>query len=336
MARNQILNAAMKAKKDEFYTQMDDISNELKHYRAHFRDKVVFCNCDDPYESNFFKYFALNFNSLGLKKLIATCYDGSPVMGNELLLQFDDPGAEPRKIAYKVEITEVDDFNGDGAINLTDVAYLLQNNKNVLSRLHDGHGDFRSDECVELLKQADIVCTNPPFSLFREYLAQLIKYEKKFLIIGHQNAIHYKDIFKLIQENKIWLGFGFKGGAAHFFSIYEDKATAGNHIEGMIRVSGVNWFTNMDISKRHETLDLWKHYTPEEYPTYDNYPAINVNKTMDIPCDYDGVMGVPITFMDKYNPDQFEIIDTSTIAMPKGAPYIAGKRIYERILIRRK
>ena len=184
MAGNQSLNAAMKAKQDEFYTQLDDIANELRHYRQHFRNKVVLCNCDDPYESNFFKYFALNFNALGLKKLIATCYDGSPVMGNELLLQFDDPEAEPRKIAYKVEITEVDDYNGDGAINLADVAYLLQNNRNVLSRLHKGHGDFRSAECVELLKQSDIVCTNPPFSLFREYVSQLMEFEKKFLIIG--------------------------------------------------------------------------------------------------------------------------------------------------------
>jgi len=166
MADNRNLNAALKANKDEFYTQIDDISNELKHYRKHFYGKVVFCNCDDPYESNFFKYFALNFNSLGLKKLIATCYDGSPVMGNELLLKFDSPETEPKRIAYKVEITEVDDYNGDGAVNLSDVAYLLQNNKNVLSRLHE-NGDFRSTECIELLKQSDIVCTNPPFSLFR-------------------------------------------------------------------------------------------------------------------------------------------------------------------------
>lgn len=335
MAGNRNLNAAMKAKKDEFYTQLVDIENELKHYREHFRGKVVFCNCDDPYESNFFKYFALKFNSLGLKKLIATCYDGSPVMGNELLLKFDMPECEPKKIAYKVEITQVDDYNGDGAVNLSDVAYLLQNDKNVLSRLQ-GNGDFRSPECVELLKQADIVCTNPPFSLFREYVAQLMKYEKKFLIIGHQNAIHYKDIFCLIQQNRLWLGYGFKGGATHFYSVYEDVATAGNHKEGMIRVSGVQWFTNLDHYKRHEEMDFIKSYTPEEYPTYDNYPAINVNKTVDIPNDYDGVMGVPITYMDKYNPDQFEILDTSTNAMPKGAPYIAGKRIYERILIRRK
>lgn len=335
MAGNKNLNAAAKAKKDEFYTQIDDIANELKHYKQHFRGKVVFCNCDDPYESNFFKYFALNFNSFGLKKLIATCYNGSPVSGNELLLDFGDTVDDPKKIAYKVEINEVRDFNGDGAINLSDVAYLMQNDKNVISILK-GNGDFRSEECVELLKQADVVVTNPPFSLFREYVAQLIEYDKKFLIRGHQNAIHYKDIFSLIKQNKIWLGVGFKGGAAHFYSIYQDVATASDHRQGMIRVSGVNWFTNLDLPKRHEDLILYKHYTPEEYPKFDNYDAINVNKTSEIPNDYFGLIGVPITFMDKYNPDQFEIVDTSTIAMPKGAPYIDGKRIYERILIRRK
>ena len=325
----------MKAKQDEFYTQIDDISNELKHYRDHFRGKVVFCNCDDPYESNFFKYFALNFNSLGLKKLIATCYDGSPVMGNELLLQFDTPDSEPKKIAYKVEITEVNDYNGDGAVNLSDVAYLLQNDKNVLSRLK-GNGDFRSAECVELLKQADIVCTNPPFSLFREYVAQLMQYEKKFLIIGNKNAIHYKDIFHHIKNNNLWVGMrSFAGGM--WFEMLGATCSTTKTIDGVLlgNVPSI-WFTNLDIPKRHETLDLWKKYTPEEYPTYDNYPAINVNKTVDIPADYDGVMGVPITFMDKYNPEQFEIIDTSTTAMPKGAPYVNGKRIYERILIRRK
>ena len=339
MARNKNLNAALKAKKDEFYTQMDDISAELKHYRDHFRNKVVFCNCDDPYESNFFKFFALKFNSWGLKKLIATCYDGSPVMGNELLLQFDTMESGPKKIAYKVEITEVDDYNGDGAVNLADVAYLLQNNKNVLSRLQ-GNGDFRSPECMELLKQADIVCTNPPFSLFREYVAQLMKYEKKFLIIGNQNALKYKEIFPLIMQNKMWLGYGFKGGAAHFYSIYEDVATAGDHREGMIRVSGVNWFTNLDHNKRHEHLDLWKQYNSDDFPHYDNFDAINVNKTSDIPCDYDGLMGVPITFMDKYCPDQFEIVGVlnhgcdSEFDLAK--PTLNGKDLYSRILIRRK
>ena len=338
MAGNKSLNAAMKAKQDEFYTQIDDISAELKHYREHFRGKVVFCNCDDPYESNFFKYFALNFNSLGLKKLIATCYDGSPVMGNELLLQFDTMESEPKKIAYKVEITEVDDYNGDGAVNLADVAYLLQNDKNVLSRLQ-GNGDFRSPECVELLKQADIVCTNPPFSLFREYVAQLMKFEKKFLIIGQQNAIHYIDIFKEIKANKLWIGYKFGDMSFQVPDYFEPRETrywqdeTGQKWRSM---GNICWFTNLDITKRHETIDLFKSYNPQEFPTYDNYDAINVDRVVNIPYDYDGVMGVPITFMDKYNPEQFEIIDTSTTAMPKGAPYIAGKRIYERILIRRK
>lgn len=199
---NTALGAAKTGKKDEFYTQLSDIEKELVHYREYFRNKVIFCNCDDPYESNFFKYFALNFNALGLKKLIATCYNGSPVSGNELLLDFGDTIDDPKKIAYKVEITEVTDVNGDGAINLADIAYLMQNDKNVISRLK-GNGDFRSQECIELLKEADIIVTNPPFSLFREYIAQLIKYEKKFLVIGNMNAITYKEIFALIKDNKM-------------------------------------------------------------------------------------------------------------------------------------
>ena len=280
---NKNLNAAKEAKKDEFYTQLPDIENELRHYKEHFRGKTVLCNCDDPYESNFFKYFALNFNSLGLKKLMATCYDGSPIMGQELqLFTFDDEG-EDKRIAYKVEITEVTDTNGDGVVNLADLQYLLQNDQNVLTLLK-GHGDFRSAECIEMLKEADIVCTNPPFSLFREYLAQLIKYEKKFIIIGHQNALTYKEVFPLIQSNKIWLGYGFKGGATHFVSPYEDKATAGDHRKGMIRVSGVHWFSNLDHKKRHEELILFKNYNPDDYPKYDNYDAINVNKTQTFPA----------------------------------------------------
>ena len=276
--------------------------------------KTVFCNCDDPYESNFFKYFAMNFNYLGLKKLVATCYMGSPVVGEqfEQLSIFDILPSEentPKRFPYKIEITEVIDINGDGAVDLTDVEYLLRNKNNVLSLL-DGNGDFRSPECVEILKQADIVVTNPPFSLFREYVAQLFEYEKKFIIIGNQNAITYKEIFPLLKDNKMWLGFGFKGGAAHFINKhYVDYATAGDHRAGMIRVSGVVWFTNLDIKKRHEELELYKKYNPEEYPRYDNYNAINVNKTADIPEDYYEEMGVPITFLDKYNPDQFEIID---------------------------
>ena len=299
------LDTAKTAKKDEFYTQLTDIERELQHYWPHFRDKVVLCNCDDPYESNFFKYFALRFNQLGLKKLICTCYNGSPVQGNELMIDFGDFSNEPKKIAYKVEITEVKDLNGDGAVDLSDVQYLLKNDKNVCSVLKTG--DFRDPECIELLKQADIVVTNPPFSLFREYIGQLMKFEKKFLIVGHQNAITYKEVFPLIKDNKVWLGYGFKGGAAHFYSPYEDIATAGDHKKDMIRVSGVNWFTNLEIPKRNEDLDLVCRYSSDEYPTYDNYDAIEVSRTSDIPCDYSGIMGVPITFLDKYNPEQFEI-----------------------------
>lgn len=341
---NSNLSAAMRNKKDEFYTQLADIENELRHYKEHFRGKVVLCNCDDPYESNFFKYFALNFNSLGLKKLIATCYDGSPITGQELqLFTFDDEG-EDKRIAYKVEITEVTDVNGDGVVNLADVQYLLQNDKNVLSLLK-GHGDFRSAECIELLKQADIVCTNPPFSLFREYLAQLVKFEKKFLIIGNMNAITYKEVFPLIMKNQLWTGPSITSGDRKFWvpDDYELRA-AGCGIDEtgrkFIRVKGVRWFTNLDHKKRHEELILYKVYTPEEYPKYDNYDAINVDKTQDIPCDYDGVMGVPITFLDKYNPNQFEIIgQMATTKMTDynfGYPYVYGKKLYARILIKRK
>ena len=303
---NKNLNAAKTAKKDEFYTQMSDIERELQHYWQHFRGKTILCNCDDPYESNFFKYFALRFNQLGLKKLICTCYNGSPVQGNELMIDWGDFTKEPQKIAYKVEITEVRDMNGDGAVDLSDVQYLLQNDKNVLSILKTG--DFRDQECIELLKQADVVVTNPPFSLFREYVAQLMEYKKKFLIIGRQANVIYKDIFPLVIKNQIWLGYGFKGGAAHFRSPYEDIATSGDHREGMIRVSGVHWFTNLEIPKRNDELDLVCHYSPESYPMLDNYNAINVDSTNDIPNNYPNIMAVPITFLDKYNPDQFEII----------------------------
>ena len=352
---NKNLNAAKTAKKDEFYTQLTDIERELQHYWPHFRDKVVLCNCDDPYESNFFKYFALRFNQLGLKKLICTCYDGSPVAGTQLsLFSLDNEGNE-KKTAYKVEITEVPDVNGDGAIDLTDVELLIKDGKNVLSSLHD-NGDFRSQECIELLKEADIVVTNPPFSLFREYIGQLIEYRKKFLVIGNQGAIIYKEIFPYVISNKIWLGYGFKGGATHFTSPYDDVAVAGNHKKGMIRVSGVHWFTNMEIPKRNEFIDLVCKYTPEEYPFFDNYNAININRTADIPCDYEGIMGVPITFLDKYNPEQFEIIWQASGNTRASAPssvlkkvgytvhpedrggcgVVKGKRQYSRILIRNK
>ncbi len=337
---NRNLNAARAAKKDEFYTQLSDIERELQHYLKHFCGKTVLCNCDDPYESNFFKYFALRFNQLGLKKLICTCYNGSPVQGNELMLQFDDADSEPKKIAYKVEITEVKDENGDGAVDLADVCYLLQNDKNVLSTLQTG--DFRSSECIELLKEADIVVTNPPFSLFREYVAQLIEYDKKFIIIGHQNAITYKGIFPLIKDNKMWLGYGFKGLASHFRSPYKDIATASNHKENMIRVSGVVWFTNLDHNKRHEEMDLICRYSPDLYPKYDNYDAIEVSTTANIPMDYEGVMGVPITFLDKYCPDQFEILgcNRGIEQDPNGiygrSAYLNGKEVFKRIFIKLK
>ena len=304
----QGLRQARLAKQDEFYTQMGDIAKELKFYKPYFKDKVVLCNCDDPYESNFFKYFALNFNSFGLKKLIATCYNGSPITGEELLLDFGDEVEDPKKVAYKVEITEVHDYNNDGAVNLADVQYLIRNDKNVLSLLK-GNGDFRSPECVELLKEADIVVTNPPFSLFREYVAQLDKYEKQFIIIGNTNSLACREIFKLFKLNKIRTGYtNFNVGM--FFQV-PDSFEKYHHIENgkkIARVSTSCWYTNLPVSKHKEDLILYKHYIPEEYKKFENYDAINVGTYIDIPFDYDGDMGVPITFLDKYNPEQFEII----------------------------
>lgn len=302
------LNAAAKAKKDEFYTQLTDIEKEMRHYRKHFKGKTVLCNCDDPFESNFFKYFVLNFNRLGLKKLIATCYVTSPIIGQQLSL-FDVMGGDEdsKNKPYKAVVTKVYDITGDGGVDMYDVAELFKQHENELVELR-GNGDFRSSECLELLDEADIVATNPPFSLFREYVATLIEHEKKFIIIGNQNAITYKEIFPLLRDNQIWLGNGFKGNVGFFQSPYEDTAASSQHKEGLIRVSGVMWYTNLDIKKRHEELILVKRYSPEVYPCYENFDAINVDKTVDIPCDYDGIMGVPITFMDKYSPDQFEII----------------------------
>jgi hypothetical protein len=313
---NKNLNAAKTAKKDEFYTQLTDIERELQHYWPHFRDKVVLCNCDDPYESNFFKYFALRFNQLGLKKLICTCYNGSPVQGNELLLRFEpwDDDDEIKKKAYKVEITEVKDLNGDGAVDLSDVRYLLQNDKNVLSTLQTG--DFRDPECIELLKQADIVVTNPPFSLFREYVAQLMKYDKKFVIMGRMSALHYSEIFPLFMHNKMWCGFGFNISVV-YKAPYENVLEANrkfvlskglNPDDNYIKVPAICWYTNLDISKRHENIDLVCRYSTEKYPTYYNYNAIDVGELADIPCDYVGNMGVPDTILGCYNPDQFELI----------------------------
>jgi hypothetical protein len=328
-AQNKNLHLAKNNKKDEFYTQLPDIENELRHYKKHFKDKVVYCNCDDPRVSNFFHYFSYNFEHLGLKKLIATCYKNQNA---DLFSQNDSDKAIYLEYDGDKNGNKIPDPEEIGIIELK------------------GDGDFRSAESIELLKQADIVVTNPPFSLFREYVAQLIEYNKKFLIVGHQNAITYKDIFKLMKENNLWLGYGFKGGAGHFINTeYEDYATAGDHREGMIRVSGVHWFTNLDIDKRHEDLILYKPYNSEEYPTYDNYDAINVNKTKDIPMDFKGVMGVPITFLDKYSVEQFEILGLSAsagyneeiVGIPflgdkDARPLINGKNTYARIFVKNR
>ena len=341
---------ARKAKKDEFYTSLGDIEAEMRFYEPHFRDKVVLCNCDDPYESNFFKYFAMNFNYLGLKKLIATCYNGSPVADTELLL-FPEEYTTNKK-ARKIIITEVQDNNGDGAIDLADVEWLIRNEKNVLTELN-GNGDFRSDECIELLKEADIVVTNPPFSLFREYLAQLVTFNKQFIIIGNINAVSYKETFQLIKGNRLWLGASIHSGDREF-RVPDDYPlnAAGQRIDEhgikYIRVKGVRWFTNIDYPLRHEKLELYKKYDPEEYPKYDNYDAINVNITNEIPKNYPDIMGVPITFLDKYSPDQFEILGMSAsagynaeiVGIPflgkkDARPLIDGKNTYARIFIRK-
>ena len=341
MAGNSDLKKANKAKKDEFYTQLADIEVELKHYRKHFKGKTVLCNCDDPFESNFFKYFAMNFNYLGLKKLIATCYQGSPVLGEEFeqLPMFELDEEIPKRHPYKIEITEVVDSNGDGAVDLTDVAYLLRSNKNALTLL-TGDGDFRSDECVEILKEADIVVTNPPFSLFREFVAQLVEHSKQFLIIGNVNAITYKEIFPLIKDNKLWMGYSIHSGDREF-RVPDDYplTAAGSRIDDQgrkfIRVKGVRWYTNMDYVERHTDLDLWKTYSPEAYPRYDNYDAINVDVTTDIPEDYFGEIGVPITFLDKYNPEQFEIVRFRKGNDGKDLS-VNGKCPYFRIIIKRR
>lgn len=287
MAKNKTLNKAKDAKNDEFYTQRSDIENELSHYADHFKDKVVYCNCDDPKESEFWQFFMRNFKAWGLKKLIATHYE-----------------PDEKNYSYVLEICE--DTNGDDVINYLDEPTVTQIPCN---------GDFRSGVCIEYLKEADIVVTNPPFSLFREYVAQLLEYDKKFVIIGHQNALKYKEIFPLIKDGKIWLGYGFPGNVGFFRAPhYEDYAVSSQHKEGLIRVSGVCWYTNLDIPKRHTNLDLrGNYYNSEDYPMYINFDAIDVSKVIDIPCDYDGLMGVPITFMDKYNPDQFEIIGVSNV-----------------------
>lgn len=325
MAGNTNLSAAKRAKNDEFYTQLTDIEKELRRYRKHFKDKTVLCNCDDPFESNFFKYFVLNFNHLGLKKLITTCYEGSAVA------EYRNGKAKP----YKAVVTTVHDTTGDGSIDMEDVCNLFESGENELTEL-EGDGDFRSPECLKLLDEADIVVTNPPFSLFRQYVATLIEHKKKFIIIGNKNAITYKEIFPLLKDNLVWLGCE----SPCEFSTPEGVT---KKVNGLTR-----WFTNLDIKKRHEELILVKKYAghEDEYPKYDNYDVINVNKVVYIPCDYDGVMGVPITFMDKYSPDQFEIIGLIAGNIKglagiesktgKNGPYIDGKLKYGRIFIRNK
>ncbi|MBQ9935184.1 MAG: adenine-specific methyltransferase EcoRI family protein, partial [Lachnospiraceae bacterium] len=324
MAKNSSLNAASVAKQDEFYTQYEDIQNELNHYEKHFKDKIVLCNCDDPFESNFCKFFLRNFNYLGLRRLICTSYISSSVVGTQMsIFDFMDGRPVEKGNGYVMDITEVPMANGRG-VSDEDIDKLLKSKKSGVKKLK-GDGDFRSEECIEYLKQADIVVTNPPFSLFREYVALLMEYNKKFLIIGNQNNITYKEIFPLIQQNKIWLGCKFGDMAFRVPDYYEPRET-----RFWIDESGqkwrsfgtICWYTNLDHEKRHEKLVLYKHYygNEEDYPKYDNYDAINVNKVADIPCDYFENMAVPITYVDKHNPDQFEIVDANEIKTNDSTP----------------
>lgn len=303
MARREELAKAKKGKKDEFYTQLTDIEKEMKYYKKHFENKVIFCNCDDPEWSNFWKYFSMNFDHLKLRKLIATHYESS-------------------KPSYKLEM-----YRDEAGVH-TEIKTLSQN------------GDFRSPESIALLQEADIVVTNPPFSLFREYVNQLMEYNKKFIILGNQNAITNKDIFPLIKNNKLWYGASIHSGDREFrvpddYSLSAAGIRTDKDGNKFIRVKGVRWFTNLDYVERHENLILYKKYTSLEYPKYDNYDAINVNYTKDIPDDYDGLIGVPITFMDKYNPDQFEIVGLMN-SFDIGVPYIDKKALYARIVIKKK
>ena len=305
----KLMDNAKRNKADEFYTQLADIEKELSHYKESFKDKVIFCNCDDPYESNFFKYFAMNFNYLGLKKLIATCYDSSPIAYTQLNL-FGDDKVVPNnnRHPYKIEITEVEDGNKDGAIDLADVEHLLRNKKNTLTLLKE-NGDFRSNECVELLKQSDIVVTNPPFSLFREFIEQLTTYNKDYIIMGNTNALTYKEVFKLFKEDKVRTGYTNFNVGMYFF-VPDDCEKYHKVVDGkkMVRVSTSCWFTSLTVKKHNDELTLYKKYNETEFPPFVNYNAINVNNYKDIPYDFDGEIGVPVTFLDKYNPKQFEII----------------------------
>ena len=320
---NSNFHRAKNSKKDEFYTQLSDIEKELKHYKKHFKDKIVYCNCDDPKISNFFHYFSYNFEKLGLKKLITTCYQNQQ---RDLFSNHD------KKQAIYLEYDG--DKNGNNVPDPEEIGTIPL----------EGDGDFRSKESIELLKQADIVVTNPPFSLFREYIEQLIEYDKKFLIIGSQNAVTYKEVFNYMKEDKFWVGYKSGDMAFKVPKHYEPKATRYWEDETGQKwrsLGNICWFTNLDISKRHEDLILYKTYNEDEYPTYDNYDAINVNKVADIPSDYKGAMGVPITFLNKYNPKQFEIIgiDRPLVEAITGKVSrfrINGKEIYARIVIKNK
>lgn len=310
------LNKAKANKNDEFYTRLEDIELEMKNYREYFKEKTILCNCDDPYESNFFKYFAMNFNYLKLKKLICTSYATSPVMytqldifGNEIPYGIESEGRKP----YKVEITEVSDANGDGAVDLSDVEYLLKNNKNAISFLKGDKeyspGDFRSKECIKALEEADIVVTNPPFSLFRPFVALLTEYNKDFIIIGNTNSLTYKEVFPLIKNDKARTGYtNFNIGM--FFEIPDNYETF-HHIEDghkIARVASSCWITTLPVKKHKETLIMYKKYDPDLYVKYDNFDAIDIKAYKEIPEDYYGIMGVPITFLDKLNPEQFEVL----------------------------
>jgi hypothetical protein len=328
-SKNSNLSKAKGSKNDEFYTQLPDIERELKHYREHFNGKVVYCNCDDPRVSNFFHYFSYNFENLGLKRLITTCYK------NQDLDLFSQNSAE-----HAIWLDYKGDSNGNRVPDLTEIS------KHSLS----GDGDFRSHECIELLKSADIVVTNPPFSLFREYVSQLIEHDKKFVIVGSLNALSYKEIFSLVRANKIWLGYGFSGGNAYFKTPHQKEFAQGvfDPKTGLVKFRNVTWYTNLDINKRHENLILYRKYDPEHYPEYDHYRAININKVAEIPLDYQGAMGVPLTFLDKYNPDQFEILNSNDYRRNDQVPYkehglikdkegaINGEPTYVRVLIRNK
>lgn len=325
---NKSLRKAKNTKEDEFYTQLSDIEKELKHYKKHFRDKVVYCNCDDPRVSNFFHFFSYNFEKLGLKKLIATCYKSKDL---DLFSQNDTEQA--------IYLEYDGDKNGNFEPDPEEIGIVELK----------GDGDFRSKESIELLKQADIVVTNPPFSLFREYVSQLIEFDKQFLIIGGQNALTYKEIFTLMKENKMWLGYNFGNMEFKVPEYYEPRKTRfwiDEQGQKWRSLGNICWFTNLDHSKRHEDIILYKNFNEEEYPKYDYYDAVNVNKVAEIPIDYKGIMGVPITFMDKYNPSQFEILGFMNTGeenkgiryenTPHGRPTINGKEIYFRILIKHK